>query len=162
MPHEVLRWLRAAAPRSARLQGSESSGEVPNRSPLRLGGLYLSSLGGVTLMTHAKFEVIAKLIWCTRDCAGVVIPTRLRLKCALSALAFGQVPKQKGSGVWDLFVVGPPNGALGFTYSTLRRVHVGLSFPFSCTPRPTDEKPNSEPSRPQVDFCLSLLVDLRR
>ena len=26
-PHEVLRWLRAAAPRSAHLQGSESSGE---------------------------------------------------------------------------------------------------------------------------------------
>ena len=33
-PHEVLRWLRAAAPRSAHLQGSESSGEeVRNRSP---------------------------------------------------------------------------------------------------------------------------------
>ncbi len=25
------------------------------------------SLGGATLMTHAKFEVIAKLIWCTCD-----------------------------------------------------------------------------------------------
>ena len=31
------------------------------------GGLYLSSLCGVTLMTHAKFEVIAKLIRCTRE-----------------------------------------------------------------------------------------------
>ena len=39
----------------------------------------------------------------------------------------------------------------------------------SGTPRPTGEKPDSEPSRPQVDFfeptqvdfCLSLLVDLR-
>ena len=31
------------------------------------GGLYLSCLGGATLMTHAKFfEVITKLIWCTR------------------------------------------------------------------------------------------------
>ena len=31
------------------------------------GGLYLSSFGGATLMAHAKFEVIAKLlIWCTR------------------------------------------------------------------------------------------------
>ena len=33
MAHEVLRWLRAAAPRSAHLQGSESSGEVRNRRP---------------------------------------------------------------------------------------------------------------------------------
>ena len=33
LPHEVLRWLRAAAPRSAHLQGSESSGEVRNRRP---------------------------------------------------------------------------------------------------------------------------------
>ncbi len=30
------------------------------------GGLCLSSLGGATLMTHVKFGVIAKLIWCTR------------------------------------------------------------------------------------------------
>ena len=30
------------------------------------GGLYLPGLGGATLMTHPKFEVIAKLSWRTR------------------------------------------------------------------------------------------------
>ena len=68
-PTEVPRWPQAAAPRSAHLQGSESSRERCLIIHLfTSGGLYLSSLGGATLMTHVKFEVIAKLIWCTRVC----------------------------------------------------------------------------------------------
>ena len=51
-------------PHTSRAQ--RARGRCPIVHLFTSGGLYLSSLGGATLMTHAKFEVIAKLIMCTR------------------------------------------------------------------------------------------------
>ena len=47
-------------PHTSRAQ--RARGRCPIVHLFTSGGLYLPSLGGATLMTHAKFEVIAKLI----------------------------------------------------------------------------------------------------
>ena len=51
-------------PHTSRAQ--RARGRCPFVHLFTSSGVYLPSLGGVTLVKHAKFEVIAKLIWCTR------------------------------------------------------------------------------------------------
>ena len=75
-PHEVLRWLRAAAPRSAHLQGSESSGEVRNRSPETSGSESLAFLQEIMAVcyispvSHRQFASPRLPLYCCAVSAG--------------------------------------------------------------------------------------------